>query len=374
MPEKVLAFAKQAASSWPAEQAVGATDGLPFITESLSKAGPDLADDQGPDQEQQENAFMGNIAKNEGSVEAHARFLTYNELLAMIMGSDTSVVVDGVDSPNAYDHTMALKFGADLLGLWGSLVLDENTAGHDINVWPGAKPRGFTFDHDSAAATPLKLTIDWITSHLLSAGQSTTNQAAQIAAVTYRSKKLPIMPWMGVFRIKKVTGAEAALGSGDIVKVGKATIGLKRSYVPQFASDDEGAATEPQATYEPEQQAYDELVLSLTFNKQDAVTKAFLLELTRTQDDDPTQYKCDIVYTSPEIANPGDTTEVPFRITFEFPNLVPMPDIAAAIADPHLNEVVVPFKVLAAASAPAGMTVTDYLRIIARDNVSAAYV
>lgn len=374
MPEKVLAFAKQAASAWPAEQAVGANDGLPYITESLSKAGPDLADDQGPDQEQQENAFMGNIAKNEGAIEHHARFLVYNELLAMIMGKDTSVVVDGVNSPNAYDHTLELEFGANLLGLWGSIALDENSAGHDINAWPGAKPRGFTFDFDAAAAAPVKLTTDWITSHLLSAGQSTVNTATEIAAVTYRAKKLPMMPWMSVFRIKKVTGAEAALGAGDIVKVGKATIGLKRSYIAQFASDDEAAATEPQTTYEPEQQAYDELVLSLTFNKQDAVTKAFLLELTRTQDDEPTQYKADIVFTSPQIANTGDTAEVPYRKTFEYPNLVPMPDIAAAIADPHLNEVVVPFKVLAAASAPAGMTVTDYLRIIARDNVAAAYV
>lgn len=374
MPEKVLAFAKQAASVWPAEQAVGATDGIPYITESLSKAGPDLADDQGPDQEQQENAFMGNIAKNEGAIEAHARFLVYNELLAMIMGSDASVVVDGALSPAAFDHTMSLKFGADLLGLWGSIALDENVAGHDINVWPGAKPRGFTLDYDSAAAVPVKLTVDWITSHILSAGQSTVNTATEIAAVTYRTKTLPMMPWMTVIRIKKVTGAEAALGSGDIVKVGKMTLAVKRSYVPQFASDDEVASTKAQTTYEPEQQAYDEITLSLTFNKQDAVTKAFLLELSRTADDEPTQYKADIVFTSPQLANPGDTAEVPFSLTVEYPNLVLMPDIAAAIADPHLNEVVVPIKVLAAASAPAGMTVTDYLRLIARDNVAADYV
>ena len=366
--EKKLAFHRRTAAgaqAWGTEIAVAALDGLPYDSESLPKA-VDLLDDQGPDLSKQLTAYPGNFTKNEGTTEHKARFLSFGDVLACIFGKDTATLAD----VTAYTHKLEILRGSDMLNKFGTLALDENTDGHGINVWPSAKPRGFMLEGDAASGAPLKLTLDWMVNYLLAGSSSSVNTATELGNVTYRSRVLPIMPYMGVWRILKVTGAEASLGASHIIRPSKFSIGVKRNLAAQFTTDDGTGGNNAQGSFEPEHAGYDEFTLSMTLNKQDSGTKAFFDAVAALATDTIGQWKADVTFTSPQTIT-GSTSK--YSQIFRWPNLAITPESAAKIANPHLNEVTLAFKVLGVTSAPAGMTVTNEMEAVLQDDVSTDY-
>lgn len=325
-----------------AEVAVGALDGILVASESISKA-KEMVKDESVATPFQRNITGTNVTI-EGGLTGDLRYENWDLMLALIFGADAVTQPDAPNSPSVYDHLFTLA--EDVLGNFATIVIDKITR---IHVVPTFKPTGFTISGDSGGVLSIEVTgigNDRIYN-------STTNQQAQVDAVTYKTRLLSIPFNIGVFRLNEQSTGALASPADDVCPNS-----FSLSIALPLEGDQVACGTDQIA--EPDYTGMPEIKLELGFPRVITALPAFVDLM-----DNETLMKGDITYTGP-IANEGETAELNhfWKTT--------MPALKILNADELVENagkipVTAEFELIQADAAPTGFTFTEPMQMTMRN-------
>ncbi len=315
------------------EVAVGALDGILFDSESFSKTKEMLKD------ESISTPFIreirgGNVSVD-GSGTGNFRYENFDLWLTSVMGADAVTQPDVANAPAVFDRAITLV--DDVLGNFLTFVADKIER---IHVVPALKLTGFTISGDAGGM--LKVEFTGIGNDRIY--NSTTNEAAQITAVTYKTRGLTIPFNVGTFRLK---GASLGALASPADKVAPNSFSLSIA-LPLEADAVACGGEQKQA---PDYTGIPEVKLSLGFPRVLSALPSFVDFLQ-----DETILKGDINYGGP-IANPGEATELNHFWNVNMPAMKVM-NAEELIEGVGKIPITAEFELLEVDVAPTGMTTT----------------
>jgi hypothetical protein len=328
---EVKAAVKKAAT-WGTPVACGANDGILILEPSIDKERGDNVDDSlglyFP-----QDSDPGEITVD-GDLPMYLRYDSIDLLIAMAMGATGGAPVQQ-GSTTAYKQVISLASALD--GLFCTLALNKKI---NVEELPSIKVMGFTIEGE--VGKPLKITFAVKASNRNINTTGGTNNLTSFNNVTYFETGNRVLFNQGVFRMNDQSAA--ALGSGDVIYPNSFKFTFMRKMEGVY-----GAGGTFDVIDEPTNDDVPEIKLELGFPR-------YTSEAYFTDWDNETPKKMDITFTGAQIQNPYNR-----EFNIAFPNLkfskVEAPIEKGIIKHP------VELNVLGAASAPAGMTVTNPFEI-----------
>lgn len=319
--EITAAFKK--AATWGTAVACGAGDGLLINRESIRRRVDHLPDDSaGIDFVH--TADTGAVSV-EGSLDAYLRYDGLDVMLALCLGQAGTPA-----NPSTGVYTNSYLPTADVEGKFGALALHK---GQSVHETPSAKVAGFTISGE--AGRPVSVSFDLIGDRLNVNTTTGTNTNTTIQSVTITETRNRVLFRQAAFWLNDQDGD--ALSSNDAVYPSSFSLSFKRSLSGQYTADGDDYIDDPT------EDGFAEISLSLEFPEYTSDT--FLTDLGAD-----THKKMKLAFAGATIA---DTYARQFDVLF--PHLK-ITNAEAAVSGPGKIAHPVEFAVLAATSAPTGMT------------------
>ncbi|MFQ5896241.1 MAG: phage tail tube protein [Nitrospinota bacterium] len=336
---EIVAAAKKA-SLWGTPVLQGAGDGILILSEGLGAGVPEDLPDESAGLAFVESSDQGNL-DIAGSVVAFLRYEGLDFLLAAAMGSAGTPVQQGLTA--AYQNTYSLAGSLD--GVFGTLVIDKKVS---VWEWPGVKVHGFTISGE--AGQPLRAEVLLIADRLNRNTASGTNNQTTVASITYPTRANRVLMSQGKVRVNDQSGA--ALADGDAVNVSRFALRYRR---PMSQDHVVGSPD----ILEPTEDGMPSFGLEIAFPEYTEDT--YLADLGAE-----TLKKLDLTLT-------GATIESPYSYQFQV-NIPQAKLVNAEAAVDGAGKIVHPltFRLEKAASAPAGMTVTNPFEIVVTNKRTAS--
>jgi hypothetical protein len=307
--------ARKKASVWGTAVAVGATDGIKIMSESMGSGIPEPILDQNVGDSLSGGSYQGNV-NADGNVVVPMRFEGIERDLAYFMGQAGTPTE--VEVAVAYLHT--LPFQPSNNGIFATWALDKGIGalGSDVHEWPSAKSTQLEVAHDGGKAIA---TIGHLVNKVERDQAVAVNDGTTLAAVTYPTDGLLALFSQLTVRLKEITGSEGNLAGSDDQPVSEARITVNRNISGDHVAGSGGLIDEPDTDGFPEAQ------LVLTFAQYTSAVAALEREAAIVQAGRvPKIYKAQVYWTGPLVA--GSATNNYF-LYFELP--------ALAIADAPTN-------------------------------------
>ena len=320
------------ASVWNTPVVCGVGDGLLILSDGIKVAIPvELDDSAGQEWITQADAGVKDI---KGSIDAYMRYEGFDVVLALIMGIAGAPSLSG--TALAYSNTYGLS--SSITDLFATMV--EKKLSNKVWEFTSLKLHGFKLSAEMNK--PVKISFDGIANRI--DRDSSTNDTTTMAAVTMPDKENRIiMNKDTVVRINDQDGA--ALGSGDVVYPTAIDFSFSRPMDAEPVAGQDGVD-------EPADNGFPEISLGLKFPRYNTANDAYFDDWDAFK-----SKKMDITWTGKEIETGSN-----YMFALSFPHVkIDNPEAPVSGAGK------IPFnmncKVMAATSAPTGMTHTTPFQI-----------
>lgn len=324
------------AASWGTATALGAGDGIWVIDDLNDSISMQVDEDDSAGQD-----FIGSmqVANHNAPKPEIATLLHYNDgfqnvMWALACGTGGTAPVQ-IGATTAYTNTF--EPATNKTGVFATIIRDKVQY---ISEIPSAKCTGFELSFgDNGRAM-----ITWMFIGAKVNIASVINTSTQVSALTFPTQGLRAFFKQLEFRLNAASGG--ALSSAEEMGITDLTFKYDQALDEKFEAGQDYLV-------QPEDNAYPEITLDVTFTRLDSVSDDFA-----AYHRDNTSLKADITLTGPTLAT---TT---YKLLVQFPNLIVT---AAPVEFPSGAENVAPavsFKAYKASTAPTGMTgVTKPFRI-----------
>jgi hypothetical protein len=292
--KKKLAIKKAAA--WGTAVAVGAGDGIMYLSGTMRKEATSEVD-ASRGLYQSMDGSLGPI-KCDASYNSHLRYNGQQQLYALFMGIAGAPAQQGATAA----YKSILKWSKDTYGIFATLV---ELIGAYTAECPTAQLVGITIS-GAVGPTPLQITMEWV--GINKVPDSATNTTVTFLNVTIPETENPVLFSQCVFRMND--RSDVALAVGHKIYPSKFTLSLKRPMAGEYTGEFRTATAKPQELIDqPTNAGAPDLKLTLEFAKH---IDATYLNVLGTD----TRKKLDITATGAEIANPYN-----YQHLWQFPHL-----------------------------------------------------
>lgn len=330
-------------TTWRTAVAVGAGDGVYIVSESFGDKAPKMLDDDSLGQYDVSEVYRMSEALTGSSFEAYARFQGLDVALALVLGTAGTPTDEG---SSVYSNVYYPANNID--DLFATIVMKKANTTEGIWEIPSAKLHGFNLSAKIGELS--KYVFNFAGNKIETDATARVNNSTTLAAVTYPTtaagQTKSIMRMDSNFAIWMNAQSGVALSSSDAIY----PLGFELVYNRPM---DEPYSAGNFTMDEPQQDGFAEATLTLNFDKYNLDTFMQAIE-------DETDMKCLIKFVGGEAGTTGSGSN--------FFHHIYMPSIkimtgAAPVSGPGKVGHTVTCRLMAASSAPLGMTSSDAVGI-----------